>query len=137
MKAKTLTTLTFCLLLPLAAQAYDGELAAKLDNFYTKLNHQALAKSKLIISADDLYKEGIDKKVPYMILDVRTDAEAGMVNYAMPNSMHISLDTLFRKENLDTLPKEKKIVVACHSGVRSLLAAVNLKMLGFKDVHSR
>ena len=59
-----------------------------------------------------------------------------MVNYTMPNSQHISLNTLFSKAHLDQPPRDRKIIVACHSGVRSLLAAVNLKMLGFKDVHS-
>lgn len=50
--------------------------------------------------------------------------------------MHISLDELFRPENLDRLPTDRPIIVGCHSGNRSLLAAVNLKMLGFKNVHS-
>ncbi|MCP5408715.1 MAG: rhodanese-like domain-containing protein [Chromatiaceae bacterium] len=119
-----------------SAQAYNTALASSFESFYGKLNQQALADSKLIIEPADLYKELIAKKQSFLVLDVRTDAEANMVNFTMPNSMHISLDNLFQKANLDRLPKDQKIVVACHSGVRSLLAAVGLKMLGFKNVHS-
>lgn len=119
-----------------SAYAYDTTLASSFDSFYTKFDQQALADSKLIIEPADLYKELIAKKQEFLVLDVRTDAEANMVNFTMPNSIHISLDNLFQQANLDWLPKDQKIVVACHSGVRSLLAAVGLKMLGFKNVHS-
>ena len=44
------------------------------------------------------------------------------------------MNALFRKENLDRLPKEGKIVVICHSGNRAAGAAALLKAVGFKDV---
>lgn len=123
-------------LLSVNVLAYDAELADRLAGFYAKFDHKALAESKLIMKAEDFYKEIVAKKKDYLILDVRTDAEANMLNYTMPNSRHVPLETLFTQASLDRLPKDRMIIVACHSGNRSLIAAVNLKMLGFKDVHS-
>lgn len=136
MNPKSVTVALMGLVLSSAVNAYDASLAATLDGFYKKFDHQALADSKLLMEPEEFYKEIYAKDKDYFILDVRTDAEADMVNFTMPNSSHVSLDKLFSKASLDQLPRDKKIIVACRSGARSLLAAVNLKQLGFKDVHS-
>jgi len=136
MKTPIAATFVLGLVLSTPVGAYDVNLAGTLNGFYQKFDQPTLANSKLIMKAEDFYKDIYAKNKDYFILDVRTDAEASMVNYTMPNSRHIALNALFSKENLDQLPRDKTLIVACHSGVRSLLAAVNLKMLGFKDVHS-
>ncbi|HHC11000.1 MAG TPA: rhodanese-like domain-containing protein, partial [Campylobacterales bacterium] len=51
------------------------------------------------------------------------------------NSIHIPIEKLFQKENLDKLSTDKPIVVVCHSGTRATLAGIGLKRVGFKQVH--
>ncbi|HVM72893.1 MAG TPA: rhodanese-like domain-containing protein [Anaerolineales bacterium] len=64
------------------------------------------------------------------LLDVRTQDEYNQSH--LKGSMLIPLDQL--SEQLDKLPRDKDIVVICHSGARSLSAAVLLQQKGFKRV---
>lgn len=64
------------------------------------------------------------------LLDVRTQEEYNQ--YHLQDSTLIPLDKL--SGQLNQLPKDKDIVVICHSGARSLSAAVLLQQHGFKRV---
>ncbi len=86
------------------------------------------------MKAGDVMKMLRDKKT-FTLLDVRTDGEANIIALSGQNAMHISIDKLFKKENLDKLPTDKPIVIVCHSGTRATLAAIGLKRIGFKKVH--
>jgi rhodanese-related sulfurtransferase len=52
----------------------------------------------------------------------------------VPGALHIPLDLLLQKENLDRLPGDGKIVVVCHSGSRAVVATTLLKAIGFGNV---
>ena len=62
-----------------------------------------------------------------VVLDVRTDAEVarGRLDY----SIHIPVDSL--RDRLGELPKDKRILVHCLSGLRSYLACRILSQHGF------
>ncbi|MBD3790343.1 MAG: rhodanese-like domain-containing protein [Campylobacterales bacterium] len=73
-------------------------------------------------------------KVDFSLLDIRTDAESLIVAVSSQNSVHIPLEKLFTKTNLDRLPTDKPVIIICHSGTRATMAAVGLKQLGFKNI---
>jgi len=133
MKKIILSSLTLALL-STNLSAYDDTKAANLEHFYSHMTQKACADSKLFMKAGDVMKMLRNKKA-FTLLDVRTDGEAKVVALSGDNAMHISIDKLFKKENLDKLSTDKPIVIVCHSGTRATLAAIGLKRIGFKKVH--
>ncbi|WP_457625537.1 rhodanese-like domain-containing protein [Persephonella sp.] len=69
------------------------------------------------------------RKEDVIILDVRTPEEAETEG-KIPASILIPLDSL--RNNIKKLDKDKKIIVYCRSGNRSVSAARVLSSLGFK-----
>jgi rhodanese-related sulfurtransferase len=65
------------------------------------------------------------------VLDVRTTAETRVV--AMTGARHIPLDVLMRKESLDRLPTDGRIIVVCHSGNRAAAATAPLGAVRFTN----
>lgn len=122
------------LVLSISAHAYDNTKAQELHTFYSHMTQKACADSKLFVKANDVMKLLKEKK-DISLLDVRTDGEASVIALSGKNALHIPISELFKKENLDTLPTNKPIMVICHSGTRATLAAIGLKRLGFKKVH--
>ncbi|MFT7860629.1 MAG: rhodanese-like domain-containing protein [Sulfurimonas sp.] len=113
--------------------AYDTALAKKFDNFHSHLTQKNLANSKLAVSAEDVMKMLREKK-DFLLLDIRTPGEMAVVSTVTPNTLQIPIENLFEEKNLNKLPTDKPIIIICHSGARELLAAVNLKQLGFKNI---
>ena len=113
--------------------AYDVNLAQKFDETFSQYSQTYLNNSTMMVDADSIMKM-LQKKEDFVLLDIRTPAEMHIVGMRTKNSVEIPFDVLFKKENLDKLPKDKPIVIVCHSGNRALQAATNLEMLGFKNV---
>ncbi|MGC8528826.1 MAG: rhodanese-like domain-containing protein [Leptospirillia bacterium] len=67
---------------------------------------------------------------PPLLLDVREGWEHRYVRF--PGSLHISLSRL--PESLDQIPRDRPIIVYCHTGIRSLLACYLLLENGYPDV---
>lgn len=77
-------------------------------------------------------KNIIDNEKDYIILDVRTDEEFDEGH--IPNAVNIPNEEIGDFE-IDALPdKNKKILVYCRSGHRSLQAAAKLGVLGYTNV---
>jgi len=121
-------------LLSMNLMAYDANKAEEFSKFYSHMTQKACADSKLFMKADDVMKMLREKK-EFFMLDVRTDGENAVLSLSGKNSLHIPINVLFQKENLDKLSVDKPIVVVCHSGTRATLAAIGLKRLGFKKIH--
>lgn len=130
-KSLSILSLTLAAALSFNAQAFDEAMAAKIAPVVAKLDHAGLAKGGCKISADDFLARSA-KKEKMTVLDVRTPAEVRMVG--VPGALHIPMDQLMNKENLDRLPTEGKIVVLCHSGNRAAGATALLKAVGFGNV---
>lgn len=62
----------------------------------------------------------------YMVLDVREAWELEICS--LPEAVHLPLGALIGRES--ELPRDRPVVVICHSGHRSLLAARHLRQLG-------
>ncbi len=84
----------------------------------------ALPSEVPVGQAHDLYQQGA------LFVDVRTQAEWDQGHLA--GSILIPLDQL--QDRLNELPRDKDIVVICHSGARSQQGAALLKQSGFTRV---
>jgi rhodanese-related sulfurtransferase len=74
--------------------------------------------------------EMINKDKNITLLDVRTTQEYNQAH--LPNTLHIPLDNL--ANNLNKLPKDKKILIYCRSGNRSIEASRILKKHGYTPI---
>ena len=81
------------------------------------------------VKAYNLLQKEKDRVV---LLDVRTPEEVNS-DGKIPDSILIPLDELPNK--IDLLPKDKKIIVYCRSGIRSVSASRLLSSLGY-DVYN-
>lgn len=70
------------------------------------------------------------KQAGWLLLDVREPSEVELA--AIPNSLNIPLGEL--PGGLDRIPRDAGIVVLCHHGIRSTMAAEFLERNGFSRV---
>lgn len=132
----TLKTLAFVLAacLSIAAHAYDAGLAEHVDKTVTgQMDRRFFVTKPCKIEAPEVLQMlAKDEKVT--LLDMRTPEEMAVVALSHPKALAIPMHELFKKENLDRLPKDGKIIVVCHSGNRAAGTTALLKAIGFKDV---
>lgn len=129
-----LSTLLLAATLSLGAQAYDGALADRIHDSVTgQMDRQFFVTKPCKIEAAQVL-EMLAKQERLTLLDIRTPEETGVVKLSHPSALSIPMHELFKKANLDRLPKDGKIVVVCHSGNRAAGATALLKAIGFKDV---
>jgi rhodanese-related sulfurtransferase len=77
----------------------------------------------------------IKKKEDFVILDVRTPQEQSIVGSTWKNTLNIPMHEVFKPENLSKIPKDKKVVVVCHSGERAWAVVTGLRAAGFNNVY--
>lgn len=75
-------------------------------------------------------KQKIDRKEDFILLDVREQEEVELCR--IEGSVHIPLSCFQSK--FSELPKDKEIIVHCHSGMRSVMATQYLIQKGFRNV---
>lgn len=81
-----------------------------------------------------------ESKCPFVILDVRPDAEIELADIPQSNSkgvnipkINMSLNQVMKDPDaLHKIPKDKYIICMCHAGMRSAYAAFHLKNRGYK-----
>ncbi len=71
----------------------------------------------------------LDEEKPVWILDVRSEEE--VEEQEIPDAHHIHVTKL--PENMNNIPKDRKVYVFCGSGLRSMIAASLLKREGWKN----
>ena len=113
---------------------YDVTKAQQYNAFYSQMTQKVCASSKLFISAQETMKM-IQENKEYLLVDVRTDGEASVFGFTNIKALHLPIERLFTKENLDKIPTNKPVIMVCHSGTRGTMAAVGLKQIGFKNIH--
>lgn len=77
-------------------------------------------------------KKKLDDREDFVLLDVRGHGEHEAVNIEAPQVKLVPQPVL--SKNLETLPRDKEIVVMCRRGGRAYQSAAILKGRGFKDV---
>lgn len=75
------------------------------------------------------FMKACDGAADKLVLDVRTIDEAGEGKFA--KARHIPLDDL--QGQIDSLPKDKEILVHCTTGARAEMASTELRNAGFKS----
>ena len=113
----------------------DWELAKKYDAIFSRLDQKTLSKSPCRVNLKQVL-EMIKKGEDIVLLDIRTEPEQSIVGLTYKNSLHIPMDELFKEENLKKLPRDKKIIVVCHSGARAIAVTFALRSLGFDNVYA-
>jgi len=83
------------------------------------------------MSLDDV-KEAIEEKEPLIFLDVRTLEEYAKGHIA--NSIHVPVDDISKKITSAIPEKNKKVVVYCLSGSRSMFAVQEMMKMGYTQV---
>ena len=119
-------------LLGVNLSAYDANLVQTFDKTFSQYSQDFLNNSKMLVDANSVMKM-LQKKEGFVLLDIRTPAEMNVLGLKTKNTLEIPFDHLFKKENLDRLPKDRPLVIVCHSGSRALQAATALEMIGFKN----
>jgi rhodanese-related sulfurtransferase len=114
--------------------SYDAELAQKMDALFSQLSPEVLKQKPCQIDANQLF-EMIKKKEDFVILDVRTPQEQSITGITWKNTLNIPMHEVFKPENLNKLPKDKKIVVICHSGDRAAAVVTGLRAVGFNNAY--
>jgi len=64
-----------------------------------------------------------------LLIDVREKEEVEQISFSVPNIQNIAYSIF--DENYMELPKDKKLVIACHLGIRSLRVAQFLVVQGW------
>jgi rhodanese-related sulfurtransferase len=115
------------------AMAVSSPAASAADDMAAKLN-AVLSKSPETkfwqITADEVMAMINEKKTDFLIVDVRPNpAEYGEGH--IPGSVQITVQDIFKPENLKKLPKNKKVILACVTGQTQNLPIVGLRALGY------
>ena len=108
-----------------------------LEKFFSNFSAQVLAQHPCRIDVGTLLN-WLYSGQKVLILDIRTPNEYRTVKLTLENSLWIPMNELFKRENIKKLTQygDHKIVVACRSGVRSLVATAFLQRVGFRNVYS-
>lgn len=114
--------------------SYDAELAKKMDAMFSQMTPEVLKQRPRQIDSNQLF-EMIKKKEDFVILDVRTPQEQSITGITWKNTLNIPMHEVFKPENLNKLPKDKKIVVICHSGDRAAAVVTGLRAVGFNNAY--
>ncbi|MEJ7620579.1 MAG: rhodanese-like domain-containing protein [Aquificaceae bacterium] len=112
------------------AFSYDKELAKRFNAMFSQMTPEVLKQRPCQITTQQLLQM-IQRGEDFVILDVRTPAEMAVVGPTWKNTLRIPMHELFKEENLNKLPKDKKIVVVCHTGDRAAAVVTALRALGF------
>ncbi len=102
------------------------DMAAKLNSVMS----QAPGAKFWQFTADDVQAMIKAKKTDFVIVDVRPNpAEFG--NGHIPGAIQITVQDIFKPENLKKLPKNKKVILACVTGQTQNLPIVGLRAMGY------
>jgi rhodanese-related sulfurtransferase len=112
------------MLVPEAKSADD--LAKKFNDVLS----QAQSQKDWQISAANVYKMIQEKRQDFLIVDVRP-VPPGQMNGKIAGSIFIPYYEIMKPENLQKLPKDKKLILACVTGQTQNLPIVALRVLGY------
>ncbi len=119
------------------APQLDWEEIENLKSFFALFTPNFLREKPCRVKADEVVK-WIKENQKVVILDIRTPEETSFVGFTYERTLKIPMNELFEEENIKLLSQygDYKIVVACRSGVRSLVATAFLQRVGFRNVYS-
>lgn len=129
MRICNLVVLFFALAVAIPAYADDSDIAEKINAIVSR----GPDNGDYHVNADDIYMWLKMKKTDFQIIDVRVGSEA-LNQYKdghIPGAIYIPWNEIFKPENLNKIPKDKKIILVCHMGVTESLPIISLRLLGY------
>ena len=112
--------------------AFDVELAKKFNAMFSQMTPEVIKQRPCEVDGKKLF-EMIKNKEEFVFLDIRTPDEMAITGITWKNTLRIPMNELFKEENLKKLPKDKKILVVCHTGTRAAAATIALRAVGFTN----
>ena len=125
--------LTTLMLTSSVAFAYDADLAGHFEQFYRPFDGKTCAKALQQIPAAGFVKS-VKAGEKLFVLDVRTPGETGIYGIALEDSLAVPMGKVFKKEILDQIPTDRKVVVICKGGTRAMAVAMGLRQIGFANI---
>lgn len=123
---KRIALVIFMLMLAASPALASGDMAAKLNAVLLSApsggNFQVMAAD-----LDGWIKAGKDD---FLVVDVRPNPNEFHLGH-IPGAIYISYHEILKPENLNRLPKDKKIVLACVTGQMQNLPVLALRVLGY------
>ncbi len=116
------------------ALSYDKNMARQFDAMFSQMTPEVLLQRPCQVTAKD-FLEMIKKGEDFVVLDVRTPAETSVIAPTWKNTLYIPMHELFKERNLNKLPRDKKIVVICHTGDRAAAVVTALRAIGFHNAY--
>jgi rhodanese-related sulfurtransferase len=113
--------------------AYDQELAASYQRLFEPVTGAKAGKGLHLVPPEVLV-EDLKKGKQFVAIDVRTPTEFGIFTMALPGSMVIPANEIFKPENLSRLPKDKQMLIVCKAGTRASAVGTALRHIGFDNV---
>ena len=116
--------LAVAIVVPIASAADD--MAAKLNAVLSKSTEAKFWQ----VSADEVLSMINEKKTDFVVVDVRPNPSEFAAGH-IPGAIQITVQDIFKPENLKKLPKNKKLILACVTGQTQNLPVVGLRVLGY------
>ena len=117
------------------AFAYDKTLAASYESYFAAFDGHNIPKALRQVPAAKII-EMISAKEDFVIIDVRTRDEQSVVAINYMNTLHIPMNEIFREKNLARIPKDRKVILTCKSGLRCTIITLALHHAGFDNVYA-
>lgn len=132
---RNLTVLFLLAMMANPSLAYDPSKAEHYQRLFAPMAEADTPKALARIPAERL-ADWIKQGEEVILLDVRTPAEQRILGVGNPNTLAIPLHEVFTPERLASIPTDKKVVVVCQVGVRSVMVGVALRDIGFTNVQA-
>ena len=130
-KLVVLLSILFLIITAIPAFATDNDLRDRID----KILREGPEHDNYHVPAWQVNKWILEKRSDYQVVDVRIPPEGGTwgkPEYGrIPGSIYIPYTELFRPENLEKIPKDKKLILVGHMGVYENYLVVPLRLLGY------
>jgi len=127
---KKLSVLFFAAIVMAVFAASSGQAADDLAKKFNDVLSQAQAQNAWQIKAADVYAMITANKQDFLIVDVRP-TPPGQQGGKIAGSIYIPFYDIMKPENLEKLPKDKKLILACVTGQTQNLPIVPLRVLGY------
>jgi rhodanese-related sulfurtransferase len=105
------------------------------EQFFASFEEQRVQEALHLLPPEKVV-EAIKNHEELVLLDVRTKQEQSIVGLTYRDSLSLPMNEVFRAENLARIPRDKKVIVTCQSGVRCTVIALALRELGFENVYA-
>jgi len=113
----------------------NESLARIYEQFFASFEEQRVQEALHLLPPEKVV-EAIKNHEELVLLDVRTKQEQSIVGLTYRDSLSLPMNEVFRAENLARIPRDKKVIVTCQSGVRCTVIALALRELGFENVYA-